>query len=53
MEFLQPADWRGALEAKAAHPGATPVWGGTDVMVDVNFGRSRPDVLLDLTLSVR
>ena len=49
MEFLQPADWRGALEARAAHPGATPVWGGTDVMVDVNFGRSRPAVLLDLT----
>jgi CO/xanthine dehydrogenase FAD-binding subunit len=49
MEFLQPADWRGALEAMAAHPGATPVWGGTDVMVDVNFGRARPDVLLDLT----
>jgi CO/xanthine dehydrogenase FAD-binding subunit len=49
MEFLQPADWRGALEARAAYPGATPVWGGTDVMVELNFGRSRPDVLLDLT----
>jgi CO/xanthine dehydrogenase FAD-binding subunit len=49
MEFLQPADWRGALEARAAHPGATPVWGGTDVMVELNFGRSRPDILLDLT----
>jgi CO/xanthine dehydrogenase FAD-binding subunit len=49
MEFLQPADWRGALEARAAHPGATPVWGGTDVMVEMNFGRARPDVLLDLT----
>jgi CO/xanthine dehydrogenase FAD-binding subunit len=49
MEFLQPADWRGALEARAAHPGATPVWGGTDVMVEMNFGRSRPDALLDLT----
>ena len=49
MEFLQPADWRGALEARAAYPGAIPVWGGTDVMVDLNFGRSRPDALLDLT----
>jgi CO/xanthine dehydrogenase FAD-binding subunit len=49
MEFLQPADWRGALEARAAHPGATAVWGGTDVMVEWNFGRARPDVLLDLT----
>jgi CO/xanthine dehydrogenase FAD-binding subunit len=49
MEFLQPADWRGALQARAAHPGATPVWGGTDVMVELNFGRARPEVLLDLT----
>ena len=49
MEFLQPADWREALEARAAHPGALPLWGGTDVMVDVNFGRERPDAILDLT----
>ena len=49
MEFLQPADWRGALQARAEHPGATPVWGGTDVMVELNFARSRPDALLDLT----
>jgi CO/xanthine dehydrogenase FAD-binding subunit len=49
MEFLQPADWRGALEAKAAHPHALPVWGGTDVMVELNFARSRPEALLDLT----
>jgi CO/xanthine dehydrogenase FAD-binding subunit len=49
MEFLQPADWRGALEAKAAHPAAMPLWGGTDVMVELNFARSRPDALLDLT----
>src|SRR5262245_26148692 len=49
MEFLQPADWRGALEAKAAHPSAVPVWGGTDVMVELNFARSRPEALLDLT----
>jgi CO/xanthine dehydrogenase FAD-binding subunit len=49
MEFLQPADWRGALEAKAAHPDALPVWGGTDVMVELNFARSRPEALLDLT----
>ena len=49
MEFLQPADWRGALEAKAAHPEALPVWGGTDVMVELNFARKRPQALLDLT----
>ena len=49
MELLQPADWREALEARAAHPGALPLWGGTDVMVDLNFGRARPEAILDLT----
>jgi CO/xanthine dehydrogenase FAD-binding subunit len=49
MELLQPGDWREALEAKAAHPDALPLWGGTDVMVDLNFGRERPPAILDLT----
>ena len=49
MEFLQPATWAEALEAKAEHPEALPLWGGTDVMVDVNFGRARPEAVLDLT----
>ena len=49
MEFLQPEDWGEALEARAAHPGALPLWGGTDVMVDLNFGRERPEAILDLT----
>ena len=49
MEFLQPTGWREALEARAAHPGALPLWGGTDVMVDVNFARERPEAILDLT----
>jgi CO/xanthine dehydrogenase FAD-binding subunit len=49
MEFLAPTSWPEALEARAAHPGALPLWGGTDVMVDVNFGRTRPEAVLDLT----
>src|SRR4051812_9655020 len=49
MEFLQPTSWVEALEARATHPGATPVAGGTDVMVGVNFGRLRPAALMDLT----
>jgi CO/xanthine dehydrogenase FAD-binding subunit len=49
MEFVQPSTWGEALQARAEHRGALPVWGGTDVMVDVNFGRSRPDAVLDLT----
>jgi len=49
MELLQPDDWSEALELRAAHPGALPLWGGTDVMVDLNFGRARPEAILDLT----
>jgi CO/xanthine dehydrogenase FAD-binding subunit len=49
MEFLQPPTWREALEARAAHPDALPIWGGTDVMVELNFARKRPPALLDLT----
>ena len=49
MEFLSPRSWADALAARSEHPGATPIAGGTDVMVDLNFDRHRPDVLLDLT----
>lgn len=49
MDFLQPTSWAEALEAKAAHPDALPLAGGTDVMVELNFDRRRPDVLIDLT----
>ncbi|GAA4839420.1 FAD binding domain-containing protein [Saccharopolyspora rosea] len=48
MDFLRPATWREALEAKAAHPDATPIAGGTDVMVEINFDHRRPSTLLDL-----
>ena len=49
MEFHSPDSWREALEVKAAHPGAVPIFGGTDVMVDLNFDRERPETILDLT----
>jgi len=49
LEFLQPADLREVLETKAAHPEAVPIFGGTDVMVDLNFDRERPGAVLDLT----
>lgn len=45
---LTPASWTEALALKAEHPGALPVRGGTDVMVELNFGRRRPAALLDL-----
>jgi CO/xanthine dehydrogenase FAD-binding subunit len=49
MELLQPGTWQEALEARAAHRAALPLHGGTDVMVDLNFGRERPEAILDLT----
>jgi CO/xanthine dehydrogenase FAD-binding subunit len=49
MEFLQPATWPEALAMKAAHPEAVPIAGGTDVMVDINFDRTRPAAIIDLT----
>jgi CO/xanthine dehydrogenase FAD-binding subunit len=49
MEILQPDSRREALEMKAANPHARPIAGGTDLMVELNFDRSRPDAILDLT----
>ncbi|RFU43129.1 xanthine dehydrogenase family protein subunit M [Actinomadura logoneensis] len=50
MDFLRPLTWQDALAAKAARPGAVPIQGGTDVMVEINFGSAarRPEALLDL-----
>ena len=49
MDFLAPRSWSDALAAKAEHPEAVPIAGGTDVMVDINFDRLRPRALLDLS----
>jgi CO/xanthine dehydrogenase FAD-binding subunit len=49
VEFHSPDSWREALEVKAAQPEAVPIFGGTDVMVDLNFDRERPGAVLDLT----
>ncbi|GAA2138381.1 FAD binding domain-containing protein [Nocardioides koreensis] len=49
MEFLSPTSLPDALAARAEHPGAVPITGGTDVMVELNFDRHRPPALLDLT----
>ncbi|GAA3178788.1 MULTISPECIES: FAD binding domain-containing protein [Streptomyces] len=48
MDFLRPATWQEALAAKAEHPSAVPLAGGTDVMVEINFDHRRPAYLLDL-----
>jgi CO/xanthine dehydrogenase FAD-binding subunit len=49
MDFLQPRSVAEAVEAARSRPDAVPIHGGTDVMVDINFGRLRPPALLDLT----
>src|SRR3954451_5922333 len=49
MDILQPDTWTEALEAKAAHPEAVPIAGGTDLLVELNFDRARPSAILDLT----
>ncbi|MBA3717797.1 MAG: FAD binding domain-containing protein [Actinobacteria bacterium] len=48
MEVLNPHTLEEALQAKAEHPDAVPIQGGTDVMVELNFDRRRPEVLLNL-----
>ena len=49
MEFIQPGNWAEALAIKAEMPAAIPLAGGTDLMVELNFGARRPPALLDLT----
>jgi CO/xanthine dehydrogenase FAD-binding subunit len=48
MEILAPDSWEEALAAKAAQPDAVPIAGGTDLMVALNFDRTRPPAILDL-----
>ena len=49
MDFLRPSTLEEALAAKSAHPDAVPIMGGTDVMVELNFDKHRPEALIDLT----
>lgn len=49
MDFYRPDTLAEALAIKAEQPGALPIAGGTDVMVEINFDTRRPAALLDLT----
>jgi CO/xanthine dehydrogenase FAD-binding subunit len=49
VEILSPETWDEAIALKAANPQALPIAGGTDVMVELNFDRARPEAMLDLT----
>jgi CO/xanthine dehydrogenase FAD-binding subunit len=48
MDVLTPRSLDEALRLKAEHPEALPIQGGTDVMVELNFDRTRPEALLNL-----
>jgi CO/xanthine dehydrogenase FAD-binding subunit len=48
MEVLTPRSLDEALRMKAERPAAVPIQGGTDVMVELNFDRARPEALLNL-----
>jgi CO/xanthine dehydrogenase FAD-binding subunit len=48
VEVLTPRTLDEALRLKAERPDAVPIQGGTDVMVELNFDRARPAVLLNL-----
>jgi CO/xanthine dehydrogenase FAD-binding subunit len=49
MEVLLPHSLDEALAIKGDRPEATPIAGGTDLMVDLNFGRRRPAAMVDVS----
>ena len=48
MDVLTPRSLDEALGLKAERSEAVPIQGGTDVMVELNFDRARPETLLNL-----
>jgi CO/xanthine dehydrogenase FAD-binding subunit len=48
VDVLSPRSLDEALRLRTEVPGAVPIEGGTDVMVELNFDRSRPPALLNL-----
>ncbi len=49
MHVLLPRTLDEALQMKADRPEAVPIAGGTDLMVDLNFDRRRPGILMDIS----
>ena len=48
MEITRPTTLNGALDARAENPGADMLAGGTDLMVEVNFGHRKPENVIAL-----
>jgi CO/xanthine dehydrogenase FAD-binding subunit len=49
MDVLFPRTLDEALETKAELPEAVPIAGGTDLMVELNFGRLRPPAMMEIS----
>jgi len=48
MDVLTPRSLDEALRIKSERPDAVPIAGGTDLMVELNFDRRRPEAILNL-----
>jgi CO/xanthine dehydrogenase FAD-binding subunit len=48
VEVITPRSLDEALRIKAERPEARPIAGGTDVLVELNFDRARPETILNL-----
>ena len=48
MDVLTPRTLDEALRLKSEYPDALPIQGGTDLMVALNFDRTRPETMLNL-----
>jgi CO/xanthine dehydrogenase FAD-binding subunit len=49
VDVLTPHSLEEALALKAERPDALPIQGGTDILVDLNFDRRRPETILNLS----
>jgi CO/xanthine dehydrogenase FAD-binding subunit len=48
VDVITPRSLDEALRAKSEHPEARPLAGGTDLLVELNFDRARPETILNL-----
>ena len=48
MEVITPRTLDEALRVKSERPDARPIAGGTDLLVELNFDRARPETILNL-----
>lgn len=49
MDVFLPTNLEEALEIKSARPECVPIAGGTDLMIELNFGRRKPISMMDVS----